>query len=358
MAAWQERRSEWLDTLSPDNFWVQQAGNNWGYQHPSTIEPTPDPAAEAQNTFNSWIWNNEAPAEWWRTPGLTPEHLTALEGAGYNAPDYAFFEGSGYHTPSDFYQAFQSVADIGNPAVTEAFLTDLRARADREAGRQEAIEELTGARQGLQGAFEAWEADPYRTATMDMLLERSQPGYSIVTPQQEAETEWGIARQNATARALAEASAAGRGVLGGGAHGSRMDAIGAYARGAGLSADARIAQANAQAQERALGAMGAMAGNYEQIDQTYRDAMTRADAALAELDLGIEPTDAAVWPTLDLAFEELERQTGIMTQALSDYDEAQQKDWQDVAMFLADLGDTGLYKWLNNLIAMGMTGFG
>jgi hypothetical protein len=345
---WQERRSGWLDTLQPDNWWVTQAGRNWGYQHPSTVEAPPDAAQVGSDAYSGWVTSGQTPSDWWQTPGLTPDMIGLLSQEQYGGmPQYPFFEGSGYKTPEEFYGWYQGLPE--QESVRGAALADLQSQYDREQGRLAALDLITGTRDRLQTGFESWEADPYRTAAMDELMRRSQPGFSIISPEEQGEIDLGLAQQMVAAQMRADTSAAGRGVYGGGAHTARDQAIEAYTRAGANRADAIIAAENARQQAAATGAMGRFAGGFEQLDLAYSDAMTAADAAIAELEMGIEPSDAAVWPTLDLAFEELARQTDLMERGFEAYDRASQKTWEDRVALLADLSGTGVFNKLFNL---------
>ena len=356
MAGW------WDDVLnrqSPDSAVVQWS-NNFGYQHPSVAAATAaaaGPSLEQQgwDAVDQWGAAGGAPSDWWRQPGLSSGAVDMIVGGGQGVPDWATYPGSGNLSAQDFYTTYMGKDE----RYRDDYLSDLQAEyqvwADKDRARQEGIDRREGAVERLHTGYEAWEADPYRTATMEGLLERSQPGYSIVSPQQQGEWEAQIAQQRAMQRMLADASAAGRGVSSGGAHLSRNTAIDAYAAAGGRQVQARIAQADDEAQARATELMGSLAGRNRELDLHYQDAITRAEGAIAGLEAGsdAEAQDYAVWSTLDLAFQDFDMQTELLDQARLEYEQGKEFSWEDLVEMMTNLGGTGFYDWVGGMFSGG-----
>lgn len=286
--------------------------------------------------------------DWWQNADLVerPDFVNWMGEQGYKGPEWAFYPGSGFTNLNELITTYAGM----DPRIRDSFLGNLRSDYDRwqreEAAYQAQLGTAQNTRDMLTSAYESWQADPYRTAAMDNLLAMSQPGYSVVPLEQQTAMHNELAQQRAMQRAIADATAAGRGISGGGAHTGRNAMIDAATRAGGLQLDASIATANEAARRDANTLLGKFAGGNESIDMAYQAALNRVNEMEAAYEGGyqIEPTDFAVWDTLDLAFQELDQQTKFQNEAIQEYKDSQKWDWDKFVDDLLLMQGTGMLK--------------
>jgi len=302
-----------------------------GYTGPAATSGGGEPPDPAQ-------WNTD---QWWTTPDLMWDSPTSafLQGGQIASPELPAWAGQPgqYADPRAFYSEYWGQPDD----MRETWLGQLQSQGTgmiaTEEARQAALASIADAISGVRAEQAGWETDPYRAMVMRTLGELATSERPVFSEREEAARSLDIAQTVAQNLAQAQARAAGRGVASGGAAGGIEAGIRGQGMAAGTRLGALVDAANVEGRQRALSSLGRLTGAYEQLDQSYLDAinqLTRFQAGL-EADVHYEPQDLYAFKALAFEREKYEQALQMEQQALEAWREAQSLDWTDALDFLS-----------------------
>lgn len=230
-------------------------------------------------------------------------------------------------TPAAFYDWYQN--EGGNQPGVQATLVDtLEKNKLNEEARQSSLAFLQGGITDLTSAYEVWQADPYRMAALEGYQRRLEPGYSVVSPEEERAMDLRIAQSTQSNLARTNARAGGRGVASGGANLGTLAGIQGQALAAEVGVDAQIASANEQARLMATQGLGALSAQQAGIDLAYNQGLAQYTGAQANVEAGqqFNPTDFTAFGALQTAQERWEVEDERFNRALASYEKSQEFD--------------------------------
>jgi hypothetical protein len=259
-------------------------------------------------------------------------------------PAFLDYPGSGFSDPESWYRAYQGMPDELRSSFEANQASAASAYAARERNRAGGVGELRRRMNAFENAYELWQADPFRAAALESLETQASPEYSFVSPQQRAAMDLQIAQSHARNQAVAEASAAARGVSGGGPAGGNEAAMRAYADTAGLLLGGQVDAANAESRARAADALGRLNALYGNVDLAYQGGLNQLSGGIADLKSGdvYEPTDYTAFAELAHAMQSYDESLRLQEEGLDAFREQQEPGLRDFLSFLLDLGGTGL----------------
>lgn len=322
--SWQASAGDWAD------WWNERAGPRFQIggrrqQPESTAARTP---RESTGTTDKFDWSEG----WWNREGAdfasAPGDLTVPE---WWSDDFS--------TPQEMYETLSTLPRGMREWVDLERRSTWRANQQQEAAQARQRELLAGISEGAQRAYDEWAADPNREYVLQQFRERSQPGYSIVSPVEQTALHNRIAQNYAQNLNAAQASAAARGVGAGGAAIGQEAAIRSMAQTGGLTLDAAIAEANRQQQLSALDALGRLTGAYEGTDLAYLSALDQIAAQQAAVEGSIEyqPTDYLAFAELADAQRRAEEEQRFRDEMFAELQDQTKYNWQDFVNWLLSL---------------------
>lgn len=282
---------------------------------------------------------------WWERPGLStragqdPRPGTPLRWNDLRLPEWA----GDYGDPASFYAAYQATPEPFRPQFTATLRSTWDQKQRAEAGRQAALDEISGAEGNLDAWQRNFETDPRQAEVERMWRERASRNFSIVSPLEERAFQNTISQNYARARADASVRAGARGGGGGGETG-RDAALLSMADAAGLQLRGQIAGANSEARERAIGHLGDISDRRTAIGfsvEQLRSDLARNRAQIQQ-SLDYVPTDYMAFSQLNLGWDAYNRMLDQMSDDERRYEEATRIGLVDIVNLAINAIGSGL----------------
>ncbi|MHC4713538.1 MAG: hypothetical protein ACYTAN_09765 [Planctomycetota bacterium] len=288
---------------------------------------------------------------WWEQPGLTfdarPPSGRLRPGTSY-ARLGGLVEPFAVQIPGEFQPEFGTDAQSfyefmqSSPSWMQQDVRS-RGRASNEAAaaRQTAVRGLQRMFGDVEELRTGFREDPNRAAMGEAFRARTEPGYEIISDLEEGAMRNQLAQTWAREQAAREASAAGRGTLGGGPSLHNLAGLRAIAASGGVQLGAQVEAANRLARERALGDLGAFTDRGVALEQNFSRIMGGIQSEIARLEAGGDAmyTDYGAYEAARFGQEQFDQQMEQAERAMALYEETQRTDVLDlVELLVASIG--------------------
>jgi hypothetical protein len=242
---------------------------------------------------------NFDPSQYWQYPYVsfrddgTGVYDPPGSGQGYNDPvnfrpdvPAQFANIPGLSTPQGLAAFYSRYGPQGPPPAVMADITQQGANvAAAEQARQTALESRRGSREGVFQSLLDFQDDPTRQSIQDLLLQRSTG--DLITPAERGAAELELAQASAIARNTAAASAANRGVAGGGVQQGRDISRATQTTAERLGINAKFDAINRGAQDRAIDLLSKFRLAGENVELGYQDLIQSIDRDIASLEADV-----------------------------------------------------------------------
>jgi hypothetical protein len=263
-------------------------------------------------------------------------------------PDWA---AERYDTPRQFYDELAVNYPEGIPAsvAQEESQRNWLLELTRQA-QSEAMEQLSGRREELAAAQQAWADDPERAALSAALTRATEE--DVFGEREQAAGRLQLAQASAVADALSRTGVGARGQLGGGLATSQQQARAAQTAAHGLQLQAQYDAANQAARRQAIANLGGVMAAEQGVDLQYQQMLNTLDAQIAQTakDISVPLIDYVGLDELEFSREVYQSEAARAAEELALYEESFEYDLRDVIDQVSDFLTSGGAAVLANVL--------